>query len=89
MVDIISNFLSTAVGFLWGTPLIVLVLGSGALFTIGTGFFQFRHFGYFCKETFGALFDKSQNEQGSGHVSASRQPLLPLAAQSVSVISAV
>lgn len=70
MVDIISNFLSTAVGFLWGTPLIVLVLGSGALFTIGTGFFQFRHFGYFCKETFGALFDKSQNEQGSGHVSA-------------------
>ena len=52
MVDIISNFLSTAVGFLWGTPLIVLVLGSGALFTIGTGFFQFRHFGYFCKETF-------------------------------------
>lgn len=70
MVDIISNFLSTAVGFLWGTPLIILVLGSGALFTIGTGFFQFRHFGYFCKETFGALFDKSQNEQGSGHVSA-------------------
>ena len=70
MVDIISNFLSTAVGFLWGTPLIVLVLGSGALFTIGTGFFQFRHFGYFCKETFGAIFDKSQNEQGSGHVSA-------------------
>ena len=85
MVDIISNFLSTAVGFLWGTPLIVLVLGSGALFTIGTGFFQFRHFGYFCKETFGALFDKSQNEQGSGHVSAF---LLPLAAQSASVILA-
>lgn len=70
MAEAISNFLSAAVGFLWGTPLIVLVLGSGALFTIGTGFFQFRHFGYFMKKTFGSLFDKSEHDAGSGHVSA-------------------
>ncbi len=70
MVDAISNFLGAAVGFLWGTPLIVLVLGSGALFTIGTGFFQFKNFGYFWKETFGSLFSKDQKDKGSGHVSA-------------------
>ena len=46
MASVISDFLDAAVGFLWGIPLIVLVLGSGALFTIGTGLFQFRHFGY-------------------------------------------
>ena len=70
MASVISDFLDAAVGFLWGTPLIVLVLGSGALFTIGTGLFQFRHFGYFMKHTFGSLFNKEEHETGSGHVSA-------------------
>lgn len=70
MVTAISNFLDAAVGFLWGTPLIVLVLGSGALFTLGTGLFQFRHFGYFVKKTFGSLFDKKEHDTGTGHVSA-------------------
>ena len=70
MATAISDFLDAAVGFLWGTPLIVLVLGSGALFTLGTGLFQFRHFGYFMKKTLGSLFDKSEHDAGSGHVSA-------------------
>ena len=70
MATAISDFLDAAVGFLWGTPLIVLVLGSGALFTLGTGMFQFRHFGYFMKKTLGSLFDKSEHDAGSGHVSA-------------------
>ncbi len=64
-----TNFFQKAVDFLWGTPLIVLVLGSGAIFTIFTGFFQFRHFGYFIKKTFGSLFDKKQHDEGTGHVS--------------------
>ncbi len=69
-MDFIVTFLGNAVGFLWGTPLIVLVLGSGALFTIGTGFFQFRHFKYLMGKTFGSLFKKEEREVGSGHVSA-------------------
>lgn len=69
-MDFIVTFLGNAVGFLWGTPLIVLVLGSGALFTIGTGFFQFRHFKYFMGKTFGSLFKKEEHETGKGHVSA-------------------
>ncbi|MCI8342219.1 MAG: sodium:alanine symporter family protein [Firmicutes bacterium] len=69
-MDFIVAFLGNAVGFLWGTPLIVLVLGSGALFTIGTGFFQFRHFSYFMGKTFGSLFKKEEHEVGHGHVSA-------------------
>ncbi|NLY20239.1 MAG: sodium:alanine symporter family protein, partial [Tissierellia bacterium] len=65
-----ATFFQSAVDFLWGTPLIILVLGSGTIFTIFTGFFQFRHFGYFVKKTFGALFDKNEHEEGSGYVSA-------------------
>lgn len=68
-MDTIIGFLQSAVGFLWGTPLIVLVLGSGALFTIGTGFFQFRHFGYVMKKTFGSLLSKEERDTGKGHVS--------------------
>lgn len=70
MAQAFSGFLDAAVNFLWGTPLIVLVLGSGAFLTIGTGFFQFRHFGHFIKRTLGSLFDKEQHEVGHGHVSA-------------------
>ena len=64
------TFFEKAVDILWGTPLLVLVLGSGFIFTVGTGLFQFRHFGHFCKKTFGSLFDKREHDTGSGHVSS-------------------
>ena len=31
--------------YLWGLPLVVLILGTGVYITVRTGFFQFRCFG--------------------------------------------
>lgn len=51
--------------FLWGTPLIVTVIGVGLYFTIGSRFFQFRRFGHIMKNTFGQMFKKdSDNATG-------------------------
>ncbi len=58
-------FLETLVGWLWGLPLIVTILGTGLYFTIATGFFQFAKFGYIWKETFGKLFKKHVGEEGA------------------------
>jgi AGCS family alanine or glycine:cation symporter len=49
----------------WGTPLIGLVLFVGLLFTIRSGFFQFRFLGHIMKKTLGSIL-KSENESGKG-----------------------
>ena len=36
------NFLNKLDAFLWGTPLIVLMVVAGLYFTVRSGFFQFR-----------------------------------------------
>jgi len=60
VVDIIN----TIDGWLWGTPLIVLMFGAGVYFTIGSGFFQFRHFGWIFKRTIGTVFKKDDSVEG-------------------------
>ncbi|MBR3035150.1 MAG: sodium:alanine symporter family protein, partial [Firmicutes bacterium] len=62
------DIIDTLNGFVWGTPLIVLLLGTGALITIGSGFFQFAHFGWIMKNTFGSITKK--NSEGEGTISA-------------------
>ena len=62
------DIIDTLNGFVWGKPLIVLLLGTGALITIGSGFFQFAHFGWIMKSTFGSITKK--NENGEGTISA-------------------
>lgn len=42
----------------WGVPALTLLIGTGVLMTVLTGFFQFTHFGYTMKKTIGRLFDK-------------------------------
>lgn len=62
------DFVDAANGIIWGMPLMVLLLGTGILLTIGSGFFQFAHFGWIMKSTFGSITKK--NEGGSGTISA-------------------
>ena len=50
------QFLGWLDGVLWGTPLLVLILGTGTYFTIRSKFFQVRHFGFIMKNTFGKIF---------------------------------
>lgn len=51
-------FLNWLDGVLWGLPLIVLMVATGLYFTIRSGFFQFRHFGYILRRTAGRLFHR-------------------------------
>lgn len=55
------NFLNKLDAFLWGTPLIVLMVVAGLYFTVRSGFFQFRHFGYIMKRTGGQLFNRDRD----------------------------
>ena len=47
--------------FLWGTPLMILMVGVGLYLTIGTGFFQIRKFGTVLKKTIGEVFKKDSD----------------------------
>ena len=54
-------FLDWLNGILWGVPLIALMLLTGLYFTIRSGFFQFRHFGWILKHTVGTITQKNTN----------------------------
>ena len=52
--------------FLWGVPLMVLLVGAGIILSIRTGFVQARHFGYILKHTMGKMFEKHHDlEEGA------------------------
>lgn len=48
--------------WLWGIPLITMLLASGLYMTFKLGFFQFRYFGYIVGQTFGSIFKKPKGE---------------------------
>lgn len=50
------DFINKLDGWLWGTPLIVLMFGTGLFLTIRSGFFQIRYFGF--SNVLSALFFK-------------------------------
>lgn len=50
---------------LWGYPMMVLLVGFGLFATIYLGFPQFRYLGIGFKETFGKIFKKDKNKEGS------------------------
>ena len=47
-------------GVVWGVPALVLLIGTGVLMTVLTGFFQFRRFGHMWANTIGGLFQKDK-----------------------------
>jgi AGCS family alanine or glycine:cation symporter len=52
-------------GYVWGGPMIVLLMGTGVLLTLLTGFIQFRHLGTSLREVLGKVFTRGQ---GAGTV---------------------
>ncbi len=48
--------------WLWGIPMLVILVGGSLFLTIRLGFIQFRHFGFAMKETFGRIFYKQEGE---------------------------
>lgn len=65
MAEIISEINDVINGFVWGVPMMLLIVGTGVYFTIRTGFLQFSKFGYAMKNTIGKCFQKVEAKEGS------------------------
>lgn len=64
MLDKIMEINSAINSFVWGIPVLTLLIATGVLMTTLTKGFQFSHFGHWIKETIGSIFKKHV----SGHV---------------------
>lgn len=65
MVNLITDINSTINGFVWGLPMMVLIMGVGIYLSVRCGFPQFRHFGHIMKNTLGKAFEKTEKKQGA------------------------
>ena len=55
MIEFISDLNGQINGFVWGVPMLVLLVGTGILMTILTKLFQITHIGYWMKHTLGSI----------------------------------
>ena len=53
----------------WGTPMVVLIFGSGIYLSYKIDFFQITHLGLIFKNTVGSLFKKNKKSSSNGSVS--------------------
>jgi AGCS family alanine or glycine:cation symporter len=65
MSELIERWNSALNGLVWGPPMLILLVGTGLLLTILTGFVQFRHLGTALVEVLGKL---RRGARGSGSV---------------------
>ena len=65
MVEMISSINSKINGFVWGLPMMVLILGVGVYLSVRCGFPQFTHFIHIMKNTAGKAFEKTETKEGS------------------------
>jgi len=55
-LDWLTNFNGAINGFVWGIPMLVLLVGTGIFMTILTKVFQITHIGHWFKNTLGSIF---------------------------------
>ena len=55
MTDLITRWNSVLNSFVWGPPMLILLVGTGVVLTVLTGFVQFRHLGTALKDVLGKL----------------------------------
>lgn len=65
MVNLITDINKVINGFVWGLPMMVLILGVGIYLSIRCGFPQFRHFVHIMKNTLGKAFEKTEKKEGA------------------------
>ena len=65
-MDYILNAITEFSAFIWGYPMMILLLGGGLFLTIRLGFFQIIFFPHALKHTIGKIFKK---EKGNGTIS--------------------
>lgn len=56
MIDNIAKINDAVNGFVWGLPMLILLVGTGILMTCLTKFFQISHIGHWVKNTIGGIF---------------------------------
>ncbi len=61
-MDMILKLIADVSDWIWGIPMLVILLGGSIFMTFKLGFFQFRYFPYICKQTFGKMFAKGTGE---------------------------
>ena len=59
----IYNAVSEFTGWLWGIPILIILIGGGILMTIVIGGIQFTKFGFIMKHTLFSLFDKEEQQR--------------------------
>lgn len=67
--------LDKVVGFLWGTPLLFGLVGTGIFFTIKSGFWQFRHLGFAFKNVMNMLKPKKSSNDGQSGILTSYEAI--------------
>lgn len=65
MVSLITEINKTINGFVWGLPMMILIMGVGIYLSVRCGFPQFRHFAHIMKNTLGKAFEKTEKKEGS------------------------
>ena len=64
IMESVSNINSFINNYVWGIPMLVLIVGTGIILSILNRFVQFRRFGYAMKNTIGKMFKKTVVEKG-------------------------
>jgi len=64
----IMDFLTILDDFLWGPPMMILLVGTGIFLTIRVGFPQILHLGYAWKLIFKGAFKKDVAQRGEGEI---------------------
>ena len=78
VTELIGGLNERLLAIVWGTPMLVLIVGSGIYFTLRCRGVQFVHFGYAMKNTIGRIFEK--NSAGEGEISPFQAVTTALAA---------
>ncbi len=64
----IMDFLDTINSFVWGPPMMIILVGTGIFLTIRLGFPQFKHTGYAIKLIFKGALKKDSSEKEEGEI---------------------
>jgi AGCS family alanine or glycine:cation symporter len=65
MTEQIASWNEWLNGYVWGLPMIALLIGTGLLLTVITGGAQFRYLPFALKEVLGKLFQKGNRAEGN------------------------
>jgi AGCS family alanine or glycine:cation symporter len=77
-LETLMNINSVVNNFVWGPPILVLIVGVGLFLSVKTGFFSITKLGYTLKNTLLKMFSKEQ--RGEGEVTAFQAVATALAA---------